>query len=229
MSEISNFFDLREFEHRVLFENCENVWEVLAEIKDYICEFSKTHNKYSEIPKDFYIDENNYIYIGKNTVIEPGAYIKGPCIIGDNCEIRTGAYIRENVIVGNNTVIGHASELKNTVVMNNSALPHYNYAGDSVIGNGVNLGCGCVIANLPLRSIKDPVTGKRNSVKIKTEKGITDTGLSKLGAVIGDMCQIGCQCVLNPGTFLEKECIVYPNVCLKSGFYGYKNIIRGEK
>lgn len=226
MLKISDFFDLNDFEHRKIFSDCDNVWEVLAEIGKYIDEFSETHEKYSEIPKDFYIDENNYIYIGKNTLIEPGAYIKGPCIIGDNCEIRTGAYIRENAIVGNNTVIGHVSELKNTVVMNNSALPHYNYAGDSLIGNNVNLGAGCILSNLRLDSEKDSVTGRRNTVKIKIGEEVIDTGLGKFGAVIGDGCRTGCNSVLNPGCILGRKCSVYPNVSVKKGIYGRGKTIK---
>jgi len=177
------FFELSGFEHKNIF-NLEHVWEVLPKISEYI------KNNSSEA-----------ITIGEGTVIEEGAFIKGPAIIGKNCLIRHGAYIRENVIIGDNSLIGHSVEIKNSVVLNNSHISHFNYIGDSIIGNDVNLSGGSITANFRLDGA---------SVMIKNDEEQFETGLAKLGAIVGDGSRIGVNSVLNPGTILSKNSKVYP-------------------
>jgi UDP-N-acetylglucosamine diphosphorylase / glucose-1-phosphate thymidylyltransferase / UDP-N-acetylgalactosamine diphosphorylase / glucosamine-1-phosphate N-acetyltransferase / galactosamine-1-phosphate N-acetyltransferase len=139
------------------------------------------------------------VLTGKGTVIEKGATIRGPAIIGKNCEIRANAYIRENVIVGDDCVLGNACEFKNAVLFNGCQVPHFNYVGDSILGHKAHLGAGVILSNF--KSLK-------GNVRVEG----TDTGLRKFGAVIGDGADIGCNCVLNPGSIIGRRAVLYPNV-----------------
>ncbi len=177
------FFDVSSFEHKDLFQ-VENVWEVLSKISSFI------KNKSSQS-----------ITLGEGTVVEEGALIKGPAVIGKNCYIAHGAYIRENVILGDNVHIGHSVELKNSIVLNDTHIAHFNYVGDSIIGRDVNFSAGAITANFRL----DGAT-----IKIKNEDEEIETGLNKLGAIIGDKSRIGVNSVLNPGTILSKNSKVFP-------------------
>ena len=198
----SDFFDITNFKHKDLFKNLDFVWDCLKILPDYLKKNLKPAIN-SEIPDNVHLYGKD-IYIGENTSIEPGTVIKGPAIIGDNVEIRSCAYIRGNVIVGNNCVIGHASELKTTIMLDNSHAPHFNYLGDSVLGNNVNLGAGTILSNYKISADK--------SVKIKINDKVYDTGLIKLGAIMGDNSESGCNSVLNPGTLVGKRSLIYPLV-----------------
>lgn len=160
---------------------------------------------------------DNQIYLGKGTVVEPGAYIKGPAIIGNNCEIRQGAYIRGNVLVGNKCIIGHATEVKNACFLDQAKAGHFAYIGDSILGNRVNLGAGTKLANLNIRSVP---------VRLKLDGKDVHTGLKKFGAILGDDVETGCNSVTNPGTMLGKKCAVYPNTTVKKGYYLPMTIIK---
>jgi bifunctional UDP-N-acetylglucosamine pyrophosphorylase / glucosamine-1-phosphate N-acetyltransferase len=209
----NNFFDLKDFFHNKLFENISFVYQALKNIDSYIDNFKKSeifHNPKRPL-KGVYIDNIDKVFLAKNVSIEPNTYIKGPCIIGENSQIRSSAYIRDNVIIGCNSIIGHATEIKNSILLNNAFAAHFNYVGDSIIGNNVNLGAGVKLANLPLSSHKSI------SFYLKDKK--IDTLLNKLGAIIGDNSQIGCNSVLNPATFLEKEVICLANLSIKGFFF----------
>ncbi len=179
----SLFFDLSSFKHKSIFE-VENVWEVLSNISNFIKNNSSQN-----------------VTLGEGTVVEEGALIKGPAIIGKNCFIAHGAYIRENVILGDNVHIGHSVELKNSVVLDNTHIAHFNYVGDSIIGNDVNFSAGAITANFRLDGAK---------IRVKHEGEEIETGLTKLGAIIGDLSRIGVNSVLNPGTILSKKTKVFP-------------------
>lgn len=156
------------------------------------------------------------ISIGKGTVLEPGVYIKGPCIIGENCTIRHGAYIRGNLITGNGCVIGHDTEIKNSVMLNHAQAAHFAYLGDSILGNRVNLGAGTKCANLKL---------DHKNIAVRFGERLIETGLKKFGAIIGDDSQTGCNSVTNPGTLFGKQVFCYP--CLNvGGFVASKQLIR---
>jgi NDP-sugar pyrophosphorylase family protein len=145
--------------------------------------------------------------------------VKGPAIIGHNCEIRHSAYIRGNVIIGNDAVIGNSSEIKNAILFNGVQVPHFNYVGDSVLGFGSHLGAGVILSNL--KSMKD-------NVKLKDSDGVSmDTGLKKFGALIGDLAEVGCNSVLNPGTIIGKESIIYP-LSLVRGIIPAKVILKND-
>ena len=190
--ESSAFFDLSNFEHKSLFQG--DVWTAITRLKTY---FQKPGKIEIDIPEGVYLGNREFISIGKGTVIEPGVYILGPCIIGKNCTLRHGAYLRENVILGNNCSVGHCAEIKNSILLDGAAATHFVYVGDSILGNRVNLGAGVKCANLRL---------DRKEVKVK---GLA-TGLKKMGAIIGDESQIGCNCVINPGALLKMKTICRP-------------------
>lgn len=157
------------------------------------------------------------IALGKGVLVESGAMIKGPAIIGDNCEIRQGAYLRKYCLAGKRCVLGHATEIKHTIFFNGAKAGHFAYLGDSILGEGANLGAGTKFANL--RFLSGNVILQRDDDKI-------NTGLKKLGAILGDHCQTGCNSVTNPGTIMGKKALLLPNTTAKAGFYKNKAIIR---
>lgn len=156
-----------------------------------------------EIPKNVIIDNPSQVSIGRGTIIEPGVYIKGPCLIGSNCTLRQGAYIREHVVTGNNCLIGHDTEVKHSVLFDGVKAAHFAYIGDSIIGCNVNVGAGVICANF--RFDNSEVFVYANGEKI-------ETGLKKLGSIISDNVQIGCNAVLNPGTLVGANSYIYPTV-----------------
>lgn len=145
------------------------------------------------------MDDN--IQIGKNTIVEPGALIKGPTIIGDNTEVRQGAYIRGDVLVGNNCVVGHTTEIKSSALLGGSKAGHFAYIGDSILGS-VNLGAGTKLANLKLIDSK---------VVLNIDGKTYETGLRKFGAIMGEGVETGCNSVTTPGTILGRGVLIYPN------------------
>ena len=157
------------------------------------------------------------IYIGAHVVVEPGALIRGPAYIGDDCIIRHGAYIRGDVILGQGGVYG--GELKNVLALDGCEVPHHSYCGDSLLGHRAHLGCGAVTANFPLFSTSTP------SVRIASGARVS-LGRRKLGAVLGDHCQLGCNSVTDPGTFLAPNTHSYPLTRLRAGIYGPDEIIK---
>jgi NDP-sugar pyrophosphorylase family protein len=150
------------------------------------------------------------IIIGSGTVIEPGALIKGPVVFGDNTEIRQGAYIRGDCLVGDGCVVGHTTEIKGSIMLDGAKAGHFAYIGDSILGKKVNLGAGTKLANLR-------VIG--GTISIKSGRKRFNTGRRKLGAIIGDQTETGCNSVTSPGTLLGPCCIVYPCVSVPSGYY----------
>ena len=211
------FFDTNNFQHRILFQSCSFVWEVLSKIQNYL--HSQTLGLIEvDIPSGAYLVNPDLISIGKGSKIESGAYIEGPCIIGQDCTIRHGAYLRGNVIAGNGCVLGHDSEFKNALLLDDAHAAHFAYVGDSILGNRVNLGAGVVCANLKLNKgvVEVVVDGERMS-----------SGLRKFGAIIGDDSQIGCNAVTNPGALLGKNILWYP--CTNyGGFVPSGKIVRSE-
>lgn len=159
------------------------------------------------------------IFIGEGTVLEPSAIIKGPAVIGAHCEVRQGAYIRGNVITGDHCTIGHNTEIKNSVFMNHAEAGHFNYIGDSIVGSYVNLGAGSKLANLQFRTLEEKRDGKLPLIEIPIDKQMVPTGLGKLGSILGDGVEIGCNAVLSPGTLIGANNWVYPNMTVPKGYY----------
>lgn len=198
------FFDLSDFAHKSIFDECTYAWEALGKLEAFFKKIPLGVIR-SEVPSTAYLVNPELISIGKNTRVEPGAYIAGPCIIGNGCEIRHGAYVRGNVLTGDGCVIGHDTEIKNSIMLNNAAAAHFNYIGDSILGNRVNLGAGVKLANLRLDHAMIVVGVK------------TQTNLKKMGAIIGDGAQLGCNAVTNPGTLIGKGAFCQP--CLAISGY----------
>ena len=191
-----------------LFENSEYPWEMLPQIKglaEKIIEKGIVGYKL--------ISEN--VLVGENVKISPTAVIEGPTVIGSGSEIRPGAYIRGSVITGENCVIGNSSELKNCILLNRVQVPHCNYVGDSVLGNRAHMGAGAICSNL--KSDGKPVV-------IHADTDI-NTKLRKIGGILADGADIGCGCVLNPGTVIGKNTSVYPLTMLR-GVYGENLIVK---
>ncbi len=161
-------------------------------------DFSGLESK-KDIPSGVFIEGN--VYIHPTVKLPPFASISGPAYIGANTEIRPGAYIRGNVIIGENCVIGNSSEYKNCLLMDNVQTPHYNYVGDSILGTGAHLGAGVILANLRL---------DKANITVKTPEGMAETGLRKIGALMGEYAEAGCNSVLQPGTILMKRAVVMP-------------------
>lgn len=186
-------------------------WEMVGEIKS----FAETLVKYG---LEGFHKLSDGVLIGENVTIHPSATIIGPTVIGAECEIRPGAYIRGGVITGKGCVIGNSSELKNCILLESVALPHYNYVGDSFLGNRVHLGAGTICSNLKTDG---------SSVVIHGDGVEIDTGLRKLGACLGDTVDVGSGCVLNPGTVIGKGSSVYPLTSLR-GVYPDRAIIKSR-
>ena len=174
---------------------------------------------------DIYLEDLG-IYIGKYTVIEPGVIIKSRAIIGENSEIRQGAYLRGGVIIGNYCIVGHTTEVKNSAFLDGAEAGHFAYIGDSILGNHVNLGAGTKLANLQFRTPQERNTGTINPIKITIGEERYDTKLTKLGAILGDNGETGCNTVTSPGTLIGRNSWVYPNTTVRKGLYPPHSIIR---
>ncbi len=195
---VNIFFDLTEIQFKNIFNDIKDIWRALEKIELFIN--SHKTGIHSKVPSSCKLENKDQIHIAKNVLIEDSTYIKGPCFISEGSEIRQGAYLRGNVITGKNCIIGHTTEVKNSILLNNVHAAHFAYIGDSIIGNNVNLGAGVKLANFRLdqKEIKFSFNDKR-----------VNTHLKKLGAIIGDNSQIGCNSVLNPATFLAKNVTIY--------------------
>jgi len=199
MFRAGNFLDLKQFSFPELFDGNEHAWDALKRLSGFIKQHLKPARLCTIMGEPYIADD---VFIGRGTVVEHGAVIKGPTIIGENCQIRSSAYIRGDVIVGNDCVLGNASEFKNAVLFNGVQVPHFSYVGDSILGFKAHLGAGVILSNA--KSMKSNVTVKYGND--------IDTGLRKFGAIVGDGCDIGCNCVLNPGSIIGRNAVLYPNI-----------------
>jgi len=198
MFTVADLFDLSQTKHAALLEGGP-AWATLPRICDYLTANLLPAN-HACVSPGATIGEQ--VLLGPGTVVEPGATIIGPAIVGANCQIRHNAFIRENVIIGDNCVIGNSCELKNALLFNDCQVPHFNYVGDSILGHHAHLGAGVLLSNF--KSLDGNVTVQHGDDKI-------DTGLRKFGALIGDHAELGCNCVLNPGSIIGRRSVVYPN------------------
>lgn len=195
-----NYFDLSSYQHQSLFNSHSHLWEVIPTIKDYLTK-QALGSLNGFISPQAYIINPELVSIGEGSIVEPGAYIQGPCLIGKNCTIRHGAYIRGNFIAGDHCVIGHDTEVKNCIFLNGAHAAHFAYLGDSIVGNQVNLGAGTKCANFKL---------DQQTISIHYQGSKIQTHLRKFGAIIGDKTQIGCNSVTNPGTIIGMNVKCYP-------------------
>lgn len=178
-----------------IFEGFKYPWEVLPAIGEFIIKLGNS------LPEDKYEKKGDNVWIAKSAKIYPSAYINGPVIIDEDAEIRHCAFIRGNAIIGKGAVVGNSTELKNVILFNKVQVPHYNYVGDSVLGYRAHMGAGSITSN---------VKSDKTLIVAKSDKGFIETGLKKFGAMLGDLVEVGCNSVLNPGTIIGKNASVYP-------------------
>ena len=155
--------------------------------------------------------------LGKGVLIETGAMVKSPAIIGDYTEVRQAAYLRGYTLAGKRCVLGHTTEIKHSIFLNDAKAGHFAYVGDSIIGQNGNLGAGTKFANLKF------IPG---NIFIVHEGERLDTGRKKLGAILADGCQTGCNSVTSPGTLMGKNAVLMPNTTSKSGMHKERSILR---
>ncbi len=192
-------FDLVHTEHAALFDGTRYPWEVLKKLAEHIRLNLRPVQLHRAVGR---VHIGEHVQIGEGTVVEDGAMILGPAIIGKNCQIRHGAYIRENVIIGDGCTVGNSCEVKNSLLFNGAQVPHFNYVGDCVLGHKAHLGAGAALSNLKLDG---------SNVWVEGAEGVPiDTGLRKFGALLGDHTDIGCNAVLNPGSIIGRNSLVYP-------------------
>lgn len=192
---ISSLYSLEHTLARPLLESKVYPWEALADIGSFILSVGATlsGDEYYRLAED--------IWVAKSAKIAPTAYIAGPAIVGKNTEIRHCAFIRGNALIGDACVVGNSTELKNVILFDSVQVPHYNYIGDSILGYKAHTGAGAITSN---------VKSDKTLVTVRYGSKVTETGLKKFGAMLGDHVEIGCGSVLNPGTVIGKGASVYP-------------------
>lgn len=197
---IAHLYDVTQTIAKGLLEGKEYPWEVLPEISKFIVALGET----LDTEKFDKIGEN--IWIAKNAKVAPTACVNGPCIIDEEAEVRHCAFIRGNAIVGKGAVVGNSTELKNVILFNKVQVPHYNYVGDSILGYKAHMGAGSITSN---------VKSDKTLVVVKAKEGQIETGLKKMGAMLGDYVEVGCNSVLNPGTVIGRNSNIYPTSCVR--------------
>lgn len=197
---IKNLYDLKETIAEELFEGKTYPWEVLPEISGFIVKLGE------RLPEDKYEKRGENIWIAKSAKVAPTACLNGPLIVDEEAEIRHCAFVRGSAVVGKGAVVGNSTELKNVVLFNKVQVPHYNYVGDSVLGYKSHMGAGSITSN---------VKSDKTLVTVKSPEKSIETGLKKMGAMLGDCVEVGCNSVLNPGTVIGKNSNIYPTSCVR--------------
>lgn len=190
---VTDLFDLSHTQASEYLKQFIYPWQAVAGIGSFIAKLScELGDDYVQIAKN--------VWAHKSAKIAPSAYLGEWTIIGAETEVRHCAFIRGNALVGSGCVVGNSTELKNVILFDGVQVPHYNYVGDSVLGYKAHMGAGAITSN---------VKSDKTLVTVNGEEKI-NTGLKKLGAMLGDFVEVGCNSVLNPGTVIGKRSIVYP-------------------
>ena len=198
--EIKQLFDLSHTQAADYLSAFRYPWEALDGIKQMILDLGE------KLPADEYEQRAEGVWVHKAAKVFPSAYLGAPCIIGPETEVRHCAFIRGSALVGANCVVGNSVELKNVILFDNVQVPHYNYVGDSILGYKSHMGAGSITSNV--KSVKSLVTIRNGEERI-------ETGRKKIGAILGDYVEVGCNSVLNPGTIIGRNSNVYPVSCVR--------------
>lgn len=193
MVTINELYDLDHTLAKEYLQRFTYPWEALKGIHDLILELGPTLKDYQEIQPQ--------VWVHPDAVLAPTAYLGAPCIIGPRTEVRHGAFIRGNALVGADCVVGNSVELKNVILFDHVQTPHYNYVGDSILGYYSHMGAGSITSN---------VKSDKTLVVVKDKEETIETGLKKMGAMLGDHVEVGCNSVLNPGTVIGVDTNIYP-------------------
>ena len=207
---ISQLYDLNYTLAREYLKKFEYPWEALGGIKDFITETGSSLD-------ENYIAVSENVWVHKTAKVAPTAYLGSPCIVCENAEVRHCAFVRGSAVIGKGCVVGNSTELKNVILFDGVQVPHYNYVGDSILGHKSHLGAGAITSN---------VKSDKSNVVIKGERPL-NTGLKKVGAMVGDFVEVGCNSVLNPGTVIGKNTQVYPLSRVR-GVIPANSIYKGE-
>lgn len=214
-----DLFDLDHSMAKEYLKGFEYPWQALGGIKDLIIQLGKKLD-----PKE-YDEVSPSVWVHKNAKVFSSAYLGSPCIVGPETEVRHCAFVRGSALIGAGCVIGNSVELKNVIIFDNCEVPHYNYVGDSILGFHAHMGAGSITSN---------IKADKKNIVVHAESEIS-TGLRKMGAMLGDYADIGCNSVLNPGTVIGRHTNVYPLSCVRGVVPEYsiyknpKNIVRKEE
>ena len=195
---ISQLYDLSHTIAADYLKNFTYPWEALKGIGDMIVALGET------LGED-YMQVAPQVWVHNTAEVAPTAYLGAPCIIGANTQVRHCAFVRGAALVGENCVVGNSVELKNVILFDNVQTPHYNYVGDSILGYKAHMGAGSITSN---------VKSDKSLVVIHGDTPMA-TGQKKVGAMLGDFVEVGCNSVLNPGTVVGRNSSIYPLSCVR--------------
>ncbi len=200
MLTISDLYDLSHTLAADYLSQFTYPWEALAGIKQLIVDLG------GKLDSEEYREVSPQVWVHRSAAIAPTAFLGAPCIIGPETEVRHGAFVRGSALVGAHCVVGNSVELKNVILFDNVQTPHYNYVGDSILGYKSHMGAGSITSN---------VKSDKTLVTVRFGEEAIATGLKKMGAMLGDYVEVGCNSVLNPGTVIGRESQVYPLSCVR--------------
>jgi UDP-N-acetylglucosamine diphosphorylase / glucose-1-phosphate thymidylyltransferase / UDP-N-acetylgalactosamine diphosphorylase / glucosamine-1-phosphate N-acetyltransferase / galactosamine-1-phosphate N-acetyltransferase len=207
---ISSLLELSHTAAASFLSSFEYPWQALPHISEWILQLG------ASLPKEEYEQRSEHVWVAKSAHVFDSAYLNGPLIIGPETEVRQCAFIRGSALVGAGCVVGNSTELKNVILFDSVQVPHYNYVGDSILGYKSHMGAGSITSN---------VKSDKTLVTIGTPEGRIETGLKKMGAVLGDHVEVGCNSVLNPGTVIGRNTNVYP-LSMVRGFVAPESIYK---
>ena len=195
MIEINELLDLSQTIAADFFKDLTYPWEVFKNLDEKIIKLGNS------LPDDKFDRIGENIWVAKSAKVTKTAFLGGPLIVDEGAEIRHCAFIRGSAVIGKESVVGNSTELKSSILFNNVQTPHYNYVGNSILSYKSDMGAGSITSNL--KSDKSLLTNS-------TPNGKVETGLKKLGAILGSNVEVGCNTVMNPGTVIGPNSNIYP-------------------
>jgi len=205
-------FDVTRTRVASLFEVVEKPWEAVGVLVAYLSSLGDM------LPRTEFEQIAPRVWAARDAKIAASASLSGPCVIDHGAEVRHCAFIRGSVMVGKNAVVGNSTELKNALLFDEVQVPHYNYVGDSILGYKAHLGAGAITSN---------VKSDKKQVVLRLGDELLETGMRKLGALVGDGTEVGCNSVLNPGTIIGRGCIIYPTSSVR-GYIPARHIYKDK-